>query len=154
MKRLLVSVAILIVCTAFSTEASQNGVSNGLTIQARCAAARCETTENVLSVPLGTEIEFQAVDQTGIETVRWDMGDGTAIFQLAFRYKFDSPGKYMVSVTAYYVDGSRAKSSLTVHVISAPGIVTGTSLMDKALYAVIGVVLTYLSAVITSLLGV
>lgn len=149
MKKLLVFAAILAACISCSTV-----VLAQPTIFANCVNARCEKTGNVLSVPLGAEIEFQAVDQTGIETVRWDMGDGASIFQIGFRYKFASPGTYEITVIAYYVNGTRATTSFTVHVISAPGIVTGTSLMDKALYAVIGALITYISAVITSWLGV
>jgi hypothetical protein len=125
------------------------------TLTASCQG--CVQTEQVLSVPLGTEVIFQVSDaQTPPKEAIWVFSDGGKAYGLTAKYAFLTPGKHTVEVLAIYgTDTVPQSATLTVHVVAAPSIQKGTffGIPNEITYPILTALAMYIVAYINALIG-
>jgi hypothetical protein len=118
----------------------------------------CVQTEQVLSVPLGTEVLFQVSDaQTPPKEAIWVFSDSGKAYGLSAKYVFLTPGKHTVEVLVIYgTDTVPQSATLTVHVVVAPSIPkpgTFFGLPNEITYPILAALAMYIVTYINALLG-
>jgi hypothetical protein len=126
------------------------------TLTASCQG--CVQTEQILSVPLSTEVLFQVSDaQMPPKEAIWVFSDGGKTYGLAAKYTFLAPGKHTVEVLAIYgTDMVPQSATLTVHVIVAPSIQkpgTFFGLPNEITYPILAALAMYIVTYINALIG-